>query len=320
MRPTVGSKGRCVVDVSIIIVSWNVAGLLRDCLDSIYAADWHGRAFEVIVVDSASADDTVAVLQREYPQVIALPQAENLGYTRCNNLGLAVAKGRHLLLLNPDTLILGDVLAQLSAYLDAHPTVGIVGPHTLNDDRTTQSTRRRFPSRPLAFFESTWLEPLAPRAWLSAYRLADHPDRETFEVDWMQGSCLMARREVYERIGGLDEGYVMFYEEMDWCRRAKQAGWGIVYVGGAQIVHWGGKSTEQASARKHIYYNESKLRYFRKAYGAVFAQVLRGTLLVGYAWQLLAEWGKGVLGHKRALRQQRVTVYRDVLKSGLRVR
>ncbi|MCU0476863.1 MAG: glycosyltransferase, partial [Anaerolineae bacterium] len=96
------------------------------------------------------------------------------------------------------------------------------------------------PSRALAFLESTWLEPLAPKAWLSAYRVEERPDRDTFEVDWMQGSCLMARREVYERIGGLDEGFVMFYEEMDWCRRAKLNGWGVVYVGTAQIVHLGG--------------------------------------------------------------------------------
>lgn len=309
-----------MVDVSIIIVSWNVADLLRDCLHSVYGAPWAGRTFEVIVVDSASADDTVAMLGREFPQVISVPQAENLGYTRCNNLGLALAKGRHLLLLNPDTLVLGDALAQLSAYLDAHPSVGLVGPHTLNDDRTTQSTRRRLPSRALAFLESTWLEPLAPKAWLSAYRVEERPDRDTFEVDWMQGSCLMARREVYERIGGLDEGYVMFYEEMDWCRRAKLNGWGVVYVGTAQIVHLGGKSTNQASARKHIYYNESKLRYFRKAYGAGFAHALRLTLLMGYVWQMVMEWAKGALGHKPELRRQRVAIYREVLASGLQVR
>lgn len=310
-----------MVDISVIIVSWNVADILRDCLKSLYDSALGGRTIEVIVVDSASTDETVAMMRREFPQVIVLPQAENLGYTRCNNIGLKIAQGRHLLLLNPDTLILGSALAELSAYLDEQPHVGLVGPHTLNDDqRTTQSTRRLFPNRRLAFFESTWLEPFAPKAWLNAYVLADKDDRSTFEVDWMQGSCLMARREVYQQIGGLDEGFVMFYEEMDWCKRAKDAGWKAVYVGTAHIVHLGGKSTDQASARKHIYYNESKLRYFRKVYGGFFAGVLRVVLLIGYGWQLLAEWGKGVLGHKRDLRRQRVEIYRQVLKSGLKVR
>jgi len=309
-----------VVDISVIIVSWNVADILRDCLNSLYASDWGGRSVEVIVVDSASTDDTVGMTRREFPQVILLPQTENSGYTHCNNIGLKAATGRHLLLLNPDTLILGDALAVLSGYLDGHAQAGLVGAHTLNDDRTTQSTRRRFPSRRLAFFESTWLEPLAPKSWLHDYALLDKDDRATFEVDWMQGSCLMARREVYDQLGGLDEGYVMFYEEMDWCKRAKDSGWGVVYVGGAQIVHLGGKSTDQASARKHIYYNESKLRYFRKVYGGFFAGSLRLFLLIGYVWQLMMEWGKGILGHKRDLRRQRVEIYRQVLKSGLRVR
>lgn len=309
-----------MVDVSIIIVSWNVADILRDCLKSLYASDLGGRSIEVIVVDSASTDDTVAMTQREFPQVIVSAQVDNIGYTRCNNIGLKMAQGRHLLLLNPDTLIIGNTIAALSAYLDAHSQVGMVGPHTLNDDRTTQSTRRRFPTRRLAFFESTWLESLAPQAWLRDYALLDNDDRATFEVDWMQGSCLMARREVYDQIDGLDEGYVMFYEEMDWCKRAKDNGWKVVYVGSAQLVHLGGKSTEQASARKHIYYNESKLRYFRKVYGGFFAGLLRIFLLIGYGWQLLLEWVKGRLGHKPDLRRQRVEIYLQVLKSGIRVR
>lgn len=310
-----------MVDISVIIVSWNVADILRDCLNSLYASDLSGSSLEVIVVDSASTDETVAMTRRDFPQVILLPQSENLGFTRCNNIGLKIATGRHLLLLNPDTVILENAVSVLSAYLDEHPAVGMVGPHTLNDDRiTTQSTRRLFPTRGLAFFESTWLEPLAPKAWLRAYTLGDKDDRATFEVDWMQGSCLMARREVYDQIGGLDEGFVMFYEEMDWCKRAKTAGWEVVYVGAAQIIHLGGKSTDQASARKHIYYSESKLRYFRKVYGNLFAHSLRVVLLIGYGWQLMIEWLKGVLGHKRELRRQRVGVYREVLKSGLKVR
>jgi len=308
-----------VVDLSIIIVSWNVADLLRACLNSIYAHP-NPLDIETIVVDSASSDNSVEMVRDAFPQVILLPQRENIGYTRGNNIGLQAARGRHLLLLNPDTEIIGDALAQLVAYLDTHPDVGIVGPHTLNTDGSTQSTRRRFPTKALAFFESTWLEGLLPQSALAWYRVSEQADTATFDVDWVQGSALMARREVYAGIGGLDEGYVMFYEEMDWCKRTKDAGWRVVYMGSAQITHHGGKSTDQVAARKHIHYNESRLHYFKKHHGALFAQVLRVSLLAGYLWQIALESFKRLIGHKPEIRGARVRAYWQVIRSGLKVR
>jgi GT2 family glycosyltransferase len=274
---------------------------------------------EVIVVDSASSDATVTLVQTRFPQVRLLPQTENIGYTRGNNIGLAAAQGRYLLLLNPDTEIIGDALNQMIAYLDAYPAVGIVGPHTLNSDSTTQSSRRRFLTRRLAFFESTWLQAYAPSAWLDHYYVTDMPDDSIVTVDWVQGSALAARRAVYEQIGGLDTGYVMFFEETDWCKRAKLAGWQVIYLGTAHITHHGGKSTEQAGARKHIHFQESKLRYCRKYFGSGFAAVLRGYLLLLYLWQIALEGVKGLLGSQRALRQERVRLYWAVLRSGLKV-
>ncbi len=107
------------------------------------------------------------------------------------------------------------------AYLDANPTVGIVGPYTHNSDGSYQSTRRRFPTLATAFFESTWLQGFAPKPLLDRFYVNDAPPDQTLDVDWVQGSALMARREVYAQIGGLDEGYVMYSEELDWCKRAK---------------------------------------------------------------------------------------------------
>ncbi len=315
------------VDLSVIIVSWNVADLLAACLESIVAGPValqdsarDGLGIEIIVVDSASSDHTVELLRERYPQVRLLQQAENLGFSRCNNIGLKAASGRYVMLLNPDTQVIGDALPQMAAYLDANPGVGIVGPHTLNSDGTTQSTRRRFPSLLIALCESTWLQPYAPKSLLNFYYVADgSPDSAVLDVDWVQGSALMARREVYEQIGGLDEGYIMYSEEMDWCRRAKDAGWRVVYLGTAQTVHHGGKSTEQVVARSHIYFQRSKLRYFRKYHGWLSAQVLRLFLLFNYLWQLGLEVGKAALGHKRPLRLERMKAYWQVLRSGLKV-
>lgn len=304
-----------MIDLSIIIVSWNVADLLAACLDSI--ADT--SRIEIIVVDSASSDQTVSMIQQRYPQVKLVAQTENLGFVRCNNIGLAVAQGRHVMLLNPDTEVIGDALPQMVACMDTNPDIGIVGPHTLNTDRTTQSSRRRFPTLALAFFESTWLQQYAPKKMLDHYYVNDQPDDGVFDVDWVQGSALMVRREVYEQIGGLDESYIMFSEELDWCRRAKDAGWRVAYLGTAEIIHHSGKSTEQVVARRHVHFQESKLRYFRKFYGPLTANVLRLFLLGSYVWQIALESGKALLGHKRELRRERVKQYWQVLRSGLKV-
>jgi hypothetical protein len=132
------------------------------------------------------------------------------------------------------------------------------------------------------------------------------------------GACLMTRREVIEQVGGMDEGYFMYSEELDWCHRIKQAGWGIVYLPTAQVIHHTGKSSEQAVTTRHINFQQAKLRYFRKYHGRLAAFILRLFLLFMYGWQLGLEAIKGLAGHKRPLRWQRVHAYWQVLRSGLR--
>lgn len=314
------------IDLSIIIVSWNVADLLADCLDSIYAntsQPFKAAAplrMEVIVVDSNSTDHTLDLLRTRFPQVRIVEQTENIGYTRGNNVGLQAARGRYLFLLNPDTLILGDALPRMVKYMDAHPDVGILGPYTLNTDGSTQSSRRRFPTVALAFFESTWLQPFAPKSLLDHYYVNDLPLQGTVDVDWVQGSALLARHTVFEQIGGLDERYIMFSEELDWCKRAKLAGWRVVFFCEAQIIHHGGKSTEQVTARKHIHFQESKLRYFSKYHGRRTASTLRLFLLGNYLWQIVLETIKSLLGSQRPMRRERIRTYWQVIRSGLKVR
>jgi len=303
-----------MTDLSIIIVSWNVRDLLAACLGSIEA--YHGTlSLETIVVDAASNDGSAAMVAADFPQVKLLAQAQNVGFVGGNNLGLAAATGRYLLLLNPDTQLHPHALATLVAYLDAHPQVGIVGPHTLNTDGTHQSTRRRFPALWVGMVESTWLQTVLPARVLAGFYLQNTSNESTLEVDWVQGSALMARREVYAQIGGLDPAYVMFFEELDWCKRAKQAGWGVVYVGAALITHHGGGSTAQVATRKHIHFQQSKLHYFRKFHGLGAALLLRGVLLANYGLQVLIEGSKLLAGHKPELRRERIRSYAAVLRS-----
>ncbi|MEA3339438.1 MAG: glycosyltransferase family 2 protein, partial [Chloroflexota bacterium] len=165
-------------DLSIVIVNWNVRDLLRRCLRSILA-NLQIRALvhlQVIVVDNGSSDGSVEMVQAEFPAVHLITNAGNRGFPAANNQGLAIARGRYVLLLNPDTEIVGDALALMVAFADAHPDVGMVGPQLLNADGSVQSSRRRFPTLATGFLESTWLERYAPRRLLERYEFLDQPD------------------------------------------------------------------------------------------------------------------------------------------------
>lgn len=314
-----------MAEISVIIVNWNVRDLLDKCLASLLEAqnaagtgDEKRLPLEIIVVDCNSQDGSLAMARERYPGVKLMAQCENVGFTRGNNLGMEAAAADTLLLLNPDTEVCKDSLITMLGYLRQHPGTGILGPHTLNTDGSHQSTRRRFPTLMTGIFESTWLSVLAPASVFDSYFMRDTEDDEILEVDWVQGSALMLRRAVLQDIGGLDEGFVMYSEELDFCKRAKDAGWNVIYHGGAKIRHHGGKSSEQVAAFKQIQFHSSKLRYFRKHHGYRHYVLLRALLLAQFSWQLILELGKAFVGHKRELRRQRIKIYWQVLRNGLK--
>jgi N-acetylglucosaminyl-diphospho-decaprenol L-rhamnosyltransferase len=312
-----------MIDLSIVIVSWNVRDLLRQCLRSIIAnsrlADL--PTCEVILVDNVSTDGSADMVRAEFPNVHLIVNAENRGFPAANNQGLALATGRYVLILNPDTEVIGGALATMVAYADANPDVGVIGPQLLNDDAdkcpSVQSSRRRFPTLATAVFESTWLQPCAPRHLLQHYYVQDQPDDATLDVDWVKGAALMARREAIEQVGPMDEEYFMYSEELDWCKRFKDAGWRVIYLPAAQVIHYGGKSSDQVVTSRHIHFQTSKVRYFRKHHGRFVSEILRWFLLSNYAWQMCLEGAKWLVGHKRPLRAERIAAYRQVLQSKL---
>lgn len=304
------------LDLSIVIVSWNVRGFLADCLRSI----WQNRGpleLEVIVVDSASSDGSPDMIQQHFPWVRLVACTDNVGFPRGNNLGMEIASGRYMLLLNPDTVILDDALSKMASYLDEHRDVGVVGGQLIYPDGSVQSSRRRFPTLATGLFESTWLQPYAPHGLLQRYYMEDVADDLIGEVDWLVGACLMVRREAVVAAGFMDEAYFMYSEELDWCRRIKAAGWRIVYLPTARIVHHVGKSSEQVVTLRHINYQRAKLRYYYKFHGRWAGGFLRLALLLNYVWQAAVEASKYVVGHKRELRRQRIDAYWQVLRSGL---
>lgn len=305
-----------MIDLSIVVLNWNVRDLLERCLASLRSDRY---TLEIIVVDNASHDDSVALVREKYPQVTLLANTENRGFTGGNNQGIEASHGRYVMVLNPDTEVLGDAIDRLVAYLDQQPEVGALGPQLLNPDRSIQSSRRRFPTLTTAFFESTWLQGLAPRGILTHYYMDDVVPDHVHEVDWLNGACTVFRREALERVGLYDaQNFFMYSEELDLCRRVKEAGWKIVYLPGAQVVHYVGQSSDQAVAARHIYFQTSKVHYFRKWEGVFRANLLRVFLLSQYVWQMGLEGVKGLLGSKRELRKQRVRVYWQVVRTGLK--
>lgn len=223
----------------------------------------------------------------------------------------------YVLLLNPDTEVVGAALDQLIDYLEAHPEAVVVGPQLRYGDGTLQSSRRRFPTIGALFWESTLLELWWPtNPWAQRYRYADCPADGPQMVDWLVGAALLVRWSAIARAGLLDEGFFMYSEELEWQERLGRHG-AIVHLPDALIVHYEGKSSEQHLARRHINFSRSKLRYAQRRWGRAVAWPLRGFLLVTYGVQLLIEAGKWLLGHKRALRRQRIVQYRTILRSGL---
>jgi N-acetylglucosaminyl-diphospho-decaprenol L-rhamnosyltransferase len=306
------------LDLSIVIVNWNVRELLLRCLSSVYQAAGASLKLEVIVVDNASSDGSAAMVGEDFPQVRLIANEENLGFTKGNNQAIAQSRGRYVLLLNPDTEVVGDALSTMVQYMDAHPQVGALGPQLLNPDGSVQSSRRRFPTMATAFLESTVLQQWFPdnRA-LRRYKILDRRDDEVQEVDWVVGACLLARCQAIEQAGLLDEDFFMYSEEMDWCRRFKERGWRVVYLPTARVIHHEARSSEQVKPLQHIQFQRSKVLYFRKYHGRRRAEVLRLFLLAAYVYQLLLESLKWLVGHKRPLRAERVGAYWQVLRSGL---
>jgi N-acetylglucosaminyl-diphospho-decaprenol L-rhamnosyltransferase len=304
-------------DLSVIVVSWNVRDLLRRCLRSILASPTPTP--QIIVVDNDSQDGSTEMVRAEFPSVVLIENADNRGFTAANNQGLAESRGRYLLLLNPDAEVVGDALATMMAHMEAHPEVGALGPRLRYADGRLQPSRRRFPTLATALVESTVVQEYwRDNRILRRYTMADTPDDAVQPVDWVVGACLLVRRQAYEQVGGLDEGYFMYSEEMDWCRRIKAAGWQVAYLPTATVIHHEGQSSEQVVAARHIYFQSSKVRYFRKHHGAVQGEFVRLFLLATYLFQAGREGLKWLLGHKRPLRAERVKAYWQVLRSGLK--
>lgn len=279
---------RDMVEVSVIIISYNTRAHLRDCLVSL-RDDPEAPTHEVIVVDNGSRDGSAAMVRAEFPEALVIEARENLGFAKANNLALERARGEFFLLLNSDAFPEPGAVRWLAEHLRGHPEVGVVGPRLLNRDGSLQPSCYRFPSPGRAWLENLWATSLLPPGspWGDFRRWGHNEDRE---VDWVSGACFLVRREAYAAVGGLDERFFMYQEETDWQRRLRDGGWRVAFTPAARVMHIGGASGAAEQARINRHFFESLDRYEWKHHGPAGLVSVRLAMVVGCFLRVIL-WG-----------------------------
>jgi GT2 family glycosyltransferase len=251
-------------DISVVIVCWNAKDYLKLCLESLASAPPR-RSMEVLVVDNASADDSVEMIETKFPWVKLIKSSENLGFSKGNNVAIRQAQGRYIALINPDVIVLPGCLDTLAGFLDQHPKVGNVGPRVFNPDMTQQSTCRRFPTLWNNFCSATALATTFTKSRvLAGEHMWFFSHDRTIAVDVLVGCFSMIRRETFDTVGLLDENLFMYGDDVDWCRRARNAGWEVVFYPGARAIHDRGKITAPYPVRFALAQQRSVLYYWSK--------------------------------------------------------
>ena len=275
--------------LSVIILSWNTKKVLRDCLLSlIKELKRLGEASEVIIVDNHSTDNSVAMVKKEFPQVKLIINSQNLGFSAGNNQGLRVAQGELIMLLNSDTLVERGSIKKMARFFAEHEEVGAASPLLMLPNGKKQlDYYMRFPSLwQIVFYHNRFLRFISMRTPLRWLIVSKTRRRRPFFVDQLPGAALLARKKVWDKVGGLDEDYVFFYEDVDWCWRAQKAGFRLMVIPQARITHLGGESWKQKvradSFGFYQRYFDSMLIFIRKNYGWVMGVVFRLALITNF--------------------------------------
>lgn len=251
-------------ELSITICSWNTIADTRACLQSLRDASGEGN-FEVIVVDNASSDGSAEMVENEFPEFRLLRQNTNLGFTGGHNLAIAQRKGVNVALLNSDTVVHPGAVSTLIAYMAHNPDAGVVGPKLLNPDGSLQYSCRRFPNPVAAAFRNTFLGRWFPNnKYVRTYLMHDFDHTVAREVDWVSGAAMFIQGPLVDKIGALDPSYFMYCEDTDYCKRAWQSGFKVVYVPDAVITHAIGRSTDRVANKMIVRFHRSMFRFFRK--------------------------------------------------------
>ncbi len=260
-----------MIELSIIIVNYNVKEFLQNLLKSIQQATKE-ISHEVIVVDNASDDGSVEVLKEKYPHVKLIENKENVGFGKANNQGMKLARGKYFVLINPDTIVKEDTFEKMMIFFESNAKTGMAGCKVLNPDGSIQlACRRSFPGPWTSFTKITGLSRLFPKSKIFArYNLTYLDENETYKVDAISGAFMMLRREVYETLGGFDPEFFMYGEDLDFCYRTKNSGYDVYYVHSTEIIHYKGESTRRSSIDETKVFYDAMHLFVRKHFSSSF--------------------------------------------------
>ncbi len=287
--------------LSIVIVNWNTRDYLRRCLASIQA---HSQEVEheVIVVDNASPDGSADMVRSEFPDAHLIANTDNKGYAEGNNQGMEIARGRYLLLLNPDVEVKPGSLDALLSFAERHPDAAAVGCRLVGEDGLIQRSLRSFPEPWGVLFEYTKLSKLFPRnRRLASYRMTWFDYDREIEVDQPMGSCLLLLRKAVSDVGMFAQEFPIFFNEVDWLYRAKQKGWRIYFTPSAEVIHAGGASTRQRRpAMVRESHRSMKLFYHKHYRGRIAAPVYWFIVAAISINSVLASWQASLISKGRS--------------------
>ena len=303
--------------ISIIIVNYNTINLLRDCLASLMQTE--AAICEVIVVDNASADGSLGMVEKEFPGVVLVRNQQNVGFSKANNQGMRLARGKCIFLLNSDTVVRPGAVSAMAEFLNLHEQVGAVTCKLLNADGTIQASISNRPGPVLLFFRLLGVSRLISgdrarrllgrtcgfflgktvRSYLSPYVANNAP----VEVQNISGACLMLRREVVEQVGFLDEGFFMYFEDMDYCMRLQNAGWKMYYLPQGEIIHFGGMSSGGRMRNYSVHSYRALFHFYRKHFSYAMVVAVRSMVVTTSSLRWVWNWTRSKFSKEPVYRQ-----------------
>jgi hypothetical protein len=306
-----------LTDVSIIIVNYNTINLLRDCLNSLMQTE--SRVCELIVVDNASTDGSAEMVANEFPGVVLVRNQQNAGFSKANNQGMKLAKGKYLLLLNSDTVVRAGAVETMAEFLGSQAAVGAVTCKLLNADGTIQASISNRPGPVLLFFRllgvsrlisgdraRRWLSRTCGfflgktiRSYLAPYTAHDSP----VEVENISGACMMLRREAVQQVGFLDEGFFMYFEDMDYCVRLQNAGWKMDYLPQGEIIHLGGMSSGGRMRNYSVHSYRALFHFYRKHFSHAMVVTVRSMVVTTSSLRWVWNWTRSKFSKRPVYRQ-----------------
>jgi GT2 family glycosyltransferase len=284
------------VDLSIIVLNYKTRDLTLACLQSVFSSAT-SYIFEVILIDNASNDGIIPAANEQYPQVLCIANTDNVGFSRANNQGIRIAKGRYVLLLNSDTIVEPDTLDVMLHFMEEKPAIGASGCKiVLPDGSLDKACKRGFPTPSASFYYAFGFSKLFPKIpRFNQYQLGYLSPDEEYPIDSLVGAFMLIRREAIEQVGMLDEEFFMYGEDIDWCYRIKEAGWVNYYYPRAQIVHYKGASSRRKPFKIIYEFHRAMILFHNKHYRKKYSWLTNGMVYAGVGLKFLLSLAKNKL-------------------------